>query len=140
MVNKLLSGRHILIVEDEMMIQMFVEDILASHGASFASAPSIDRALALIDSQAFDAALLDVSLYGNRSYPVAEALKARGVPFIFSTGDIDLADGYEGRVPDSGVRAPVMAQARGLGLDQAAAILRGVAASSLRPSRVSSVM
>lgn len=97
MANKLLSGRHILVVEDEVMIQMFIEDILAGQGASFASAPSVACALALIDTQAFDAALLDVSLHGNKSYPVAEALEARGIPFAFSTGDIDLADGYEDR-------------------------------------------
>jgi hypothetical protein len=46
-----------------------------------------------------------------------------------------------GRVPGGGVGAPAMAQAQGLGLDQAAAILRGLESpSSLRPSRVSSVM
>ena len=97
MANKLLSGRHILIVEDEVMILVYIEDILAGQGASFASATSVDRALALIDTQAFDAALLDVCLHGNKSYPVAEALKARGIPFAFSTGDIDLAEGYEDR-------------------------------------------
>jgi hypothetical protein len=45
-----------------------------------------------------------------------------------------------GRVPGRGVGARAMAQAQGLGLDQAAAILRGLAASSLRPPKVSSVM
>ena len=97
MVDKPLSGRNILVVEDEAMIQMFIEDILTGLGASVAAASSVDRALALIDAQVFDAALLDVSLSGRKSYPVAEELKARGIPFIFSTGDIASPDGYEER-------------------------------------------
>ena len=47
-------------------------------------------------------------MYGNKSYPVAEALKARGIPFAFSTGDIDLADGYEDR---PSLKKPFRAQA-----------------------------
>jgi len=41
-------------------------------------------------------AVLDVHLNGQMSYPVADALAARGVPFVFSTGyDKDaLLDGY----------------------------------------------
>ena len=40
----------------------------------------------MLDAEAIDAAVLDVNLKGQKSYPVADALAARGVPFVFSTG------------------------------------------------------
>ena len=63
------------------------------------SAATIDKALALIDAQAFDFALLDINLNGSDSHPVAEALSARGVPLVYSTGNTDHGsrDGYSGR-------------------------------------------
>src|SRR5580658_4547678 len=85
--SKLLSGRRVLVVEDEMMILMTIEDMLADLGCeSVTAAATIQQALALIDTQVFDAAMLDVSLNGYKSHDVAEALAARGVPFVFSTG------------------------------------------------------
>jgi CheY-like chemotaxis protein len=50
----------------------------------------------MIDTEAFDAVVLDVNLNGQVSYPIADALAARAVPFVFSTGyDKDtLLDGY----------------------------------------------
>ena len=50
----------------------------------------------MIDAEAIDAAVLDVNLDGQKSYPVADALAARGVPFVFSTGYDKgrLLDGY----------------------------------------------
>jgi hypothetical protein len=49
-----------------------------------------------MDAQVFDAAMPDVNLNGNKSYTVADALAARGVPFVFSTGysDHDMREGY----------------------------------------------
>jgi CheY-like chemotaxis protein len=95
----LLSGRHILVVEDEVLILLLTKDFLADLGASTTTAATVKQALALIDAQVFDAALLDVNLKGDKSYPVAEALVARGIPFIFSTGygDEDLTDAYRDR-------------------------------------------
>ena len=56
---------------------------------SVTAAATVDQALALIDAQVFDAAMLDMNLNGNKSYAVADALAARGVPFAFSTGYSD---------------------------------------------------
>ena len=86
-VNKLLTGRRILVVEDEMLVLMDIEDMLADLGceAVFAAATN-DQAIALIEAQHFDAALLDLNLNGVRSYPVADVLAARDVPFAFATG------------------------------------------------------
>jgi CheY-like chemotaxis protein len=88
--DKLLSGRRVLVVEDEMLVLIMIEDMLADLGCkSVTSAATVDKALALIDAQAFDFALLDINLNGHDSRPVAEALSARGVPLVYSTGNTD---------------------------------------------------
>jgi CheY-like chemotaxis protein len=85
--SELLTGRRILVVEDEMLVLMDMQDTLADLGceAVFAAATN-DQAIALIEAHHFDAALLDLNLNGVRSYPVADALAALGVPFAFATG------------------------------------------------------
>ena len=85
--NDLLAGRRILVVEDEMLVLMNMEYLLADLGCSnVVAAARVDQALALLETQVFDAALLDVNLNGNESYAVADALAARGIPFAFTTG------------------------------------------------------
>ena len=87
MVDQLLAGRSLLVVEDEMLVMMGIEDMLSDLGCtSIRVAGSAIKALELIAANAFDFALLDVNLNGQRSYPVASALAERGVPFAFSTG------------------------------------------------------
>jgi CheY-like chemotaxis protein len=83
-----LVGRRILVVEDEMMIAMLVEDMLSELGCSvIGPAHSLDTALDLALTEAgIDAALLDVNLGGQPVFAVADALRAKGVPAIFSTG------------------------------------------------------
>ena len=89
----LLSGRRILVVEDEMLVLMNIEMALGDLGCTAISvAATISDALALLDGASFDAALLDVNLQGERSYPVADALAGRGIPFAFSTGYGDHGD------------------------------------------------
>lgn len=98
--GRLLSRRRVLVVEDEMMILMMIESMLASLGCESVSvAATVDQALALIDEEEFDAAMLDVNLNGVQSHPVAAALAAHGVPFVFSTGysDHGVTDGYGDR-------------------------------------------
>jgi CheY-like chemotaxis protein len=98
--DKLLSGQRVLVVEDEMMVLMMIEDMLADLGCeSVTAAATVDQALAQLDAQVFDAAILDMNLGGNKSFPVADALSAREVPFVFSTGysGRDMRDGYRDR-------------------------------------------
>ncbi len=67
--DKLLTGRRVLVVEDEMMNLMMIEDMLADlAGASVSAAATVDQALALIKRQSFDAAMLDLNLNGMKSY------------------------------------------------------------------------
>lgn len=85
--TKLLSGRTILVVEDEMMVLWNMEVALAELGCtSIVTAPTVNQALSLIQTQAFDIAILDVNLDGEPSYAIADALAGLGVPFVFSTG------------------------------------------------------
>lgn len=83
-----LSGRRVLVVEDESLVAMLLETILEDMGCSpVGPAATVDEGLALAtDGEQLDAALLDVNVAGRQVFPVAEALKSRGVPFVFSTG------------------------------------------------------
>jgi len=79
--------RRVLIVEDDVMIRMLIEDMLGDLGfAVAAEASKVHEALAAVNSTAFDVAILDVNLSGETTGPVAEALAARGTPFVFATG------------------------------------------------------
>ena len=77
----------VLIVEDEMMIRMLLADMLGELGYTVtAEAGRIDEALDAVKTGGFDVAILDVNLNGDNTAPIAEALAARGVPFVFATG------------------------------------------------------
>jgi CheY-like chemotaxis protein len=85
--NNALSGCRVLVVEDEVLVSWALEDMLAGLGCEVVGpAAGVDLGLALVEAGGIDAAVLDVNLNGQRSYPVADALAARGVPFVFSTG------------------------------------------------------
>ena len=83
-----LSGRRVLVVEDESLVAMLLETILEDMGCiPVGPASNIDDGLAMATGgEALDAALLDVNVAGRQVFPVAQALKNRGVPFVFSTG------------------------------------------------------
>jgi CheY-like chemotaxis protein len=99
-IDKLLSGRRVLVVEDELLVLMMIEDMLADLGCeSVIAAATVEKALAVIDAQVLDAAMLDMNLNGTSSHLVAEALSARGIPFLYSTGNggPDVREGYRNR-------------------------------------------
>jgi CheY-like chemotaxis protein len=84
-----LTGLRLLLVEDEALVAMMVEDMLTDFGCVVADvAGTVSRGVALVtDAElALDGAILDVNLGGEKVYPVAQALAARGIPFIFATG------------------------------------------------------
>jgi CheY-like chemotaxis protein len=83
-----LADRRVLVVEDESLVAMLLETILEDMGCSpVGPAATVDEGLAFVaDGGHLDAALLDVNVAGRQVFPVAEALRARGVPFVFSTG------------------------------------------------------
>jgi CheY-like chemotaxis protein len=84
-----LEGRRILIVEDDYLVAQVLVDLLEDAGAEVIGPIGwIDEAVALIEdgSQKLDGAVLDINLHGKKSYPVADALAARSVGFVFATG------------------------------------------------------
>jgi DNA-binding NtrC family response regulator len=84
---EMLRGRRVLIVEDEMLVAMELESLLEEQGCAVVGpAPTVDRALALLDRERPDAAILDVNLDGQTAVPVAAALNAQGIPFLLATG------------------------------------------------------
>ena len=86
--------KDIFIVEDDALIAMLIEDMLADLGYRVcASAPDLERALAAARDTEFDAAILDVSLAGQSSLPVAKLLDERGKPYLFATGYGTAPDG-----------------------------------------------
>jgi CheY-like chemotaxis protein len=81
------GARRVLVVEDDVMIRMLIEDMLGDLGfAVVAEAAKVHEALAAVNSTEIDVAILDVNLSGETTGPVAEALAARGTPFVFATG------------------------------------------------------
>lgn len=85
----LLRGSRLLIVEDEFLIAADLADVLRDEGAEILGmAGSVEEAQAVIEAEGdrLDGAVLDVNLGRDRVYPVADALMARKVPFVFATG------------------------------------------------------
>jgi DNA-binding response OmpR family regulator len=82
-----LTGRRILVVEDEALIAMLVEDALLDAGAVvLGPAATVEEALELFETEQPDAAVLDINLAGQASIPVADRLSAGAVPFVVATG------------------------------------------------------
>jgi DNA-binding response OmpR family regulator len=79
--------RRALVVEDETVVAMLIEDMLADIGFTVVWAPNLSKAVAIAQSGDFSLAVLDVNLGGSaNSFPVADILTERGIPFLFSTG------------------------------------------------------
>jgi DNA-binding response OmpR family regulator len=92
------SNRRILIVEDDALIAMLLEDMLDELSYEIAGkATDLEQALSLAATTEFDAAILDVSLAGKSSVPVANLLDERKKPYIFATGYGSLPDGVSSR-------------------------------------------
>lgn len=82
-----LAGRRVLVVEDTLLVSIEVQAALTRLGCLIAGAPArLPDALSALDDGPIDAVLLDLNINGEPSYPVAEALMQRGIPFVFMTG------------------------------------------------------
>jgi DNA-binding response OmpR family regulator len=95
-----LGGRRILVVEDDPLIAMDMQHILEdAGGVVIGPAGSLASALAIVEKNQVDAAVLDVRLETGDSLPLANVLRERGVPFLFQTSDPDLIQGLYAGVP-----------------------------------------
>lgn len=82
-----LRGARVLVVEDEAMLSLNLEAMLRDLGCVVAAtADKLDNALQVARTSDFDVALLDLNLGGKRVDPVADAIRARGIPIVFVTG------------------------------------------------------
>lgn len=98
-----LTGRRVLLVEDEALVSLLLQDSLEEFGCELVGEAShFDDALEKARSMSFDVAILDVNLDGRQTIPIAETLAARGSAFVFATG-------YGSpQLPDSVKSAPVL--------------------------------
>ena len=79
--------RRVLVVEDEVIVGMRFEDMLEDLGCEVAAISThLEQALHLARTLDIDLAILDVNLRGTQSFPVADVLSVRSVPFLFATG------------------------------------------------------
>jgi CheY-like chemotaxis protein len=93
-----LNGRRVLVVEDEAIVSMMLADLLQSAGCVvIGPVGTTTGALALVEQEVIHCAVLDIKLTDGTSVPVAEALAARGIPFVIATGYAEEAlVGYAG--------------------------------------------
>jgi CheY-like chemotaxis protein len=93
-----LQGRRVLVAEDEYMLADDLRRELGRQGAEvMGPAGTLKQALDLLRAASPpDLAILDVNLQGEMVYRVADALRARGVPFVFVTGyaTCDIPEAY----------------------------------------------
>lgn len=98
-----MSGPRVFILEDEMLIAMLVQEWLTELGCeSVGPASKVREALEVVKTEELDAAILDVTLGGDTSYPVADLLQEKKVPFAFATGRDD------GTIPAHLKGAPIL--------------------------------
>ena len=83
-----LADLRVLVVEDESLVAMLIEAMLEDAGCVIVGPASrVAEAMELMDGgERIDLALLDVNVAGQQVFPVAEALAARNIPLVFSTG------------------------------------------------------
>lgn len=87
-----MKGLRILVVEDTMLVADAIAELLGMAGVVVVGPVGrIESAMALAQCEELDGALLDVNLDGEDSGPIANVLRARGIPFIFLTGYNDPA-------------------------------------------------
>ncbi|MBV9826552.1 MAG: response regulator [Alphaproteobacteria bacterium] len=81
-----LRGKRILVADDEFLIAVLLEETLIGAGAEIVSAATLAVALRSAKAELLSAAVLDVRLIQETTEAVADILTARGVPFLFYSG------------------------------------------------------
>ena len=95
--------RRVLVVEDELLIGDLLEGMITDLGHEVVGVvPRVEDALAVIERETVDFAIVDVRLHGETALSVADALIAKKVPFVFATGL------GEGGLPESYRKLPLL--------------------------------
>lgn len=85
-----LNGRRILVIEDSPVVGPFTADLLGELGCEVVGpAPNMAAARELIETEEFDAALVDVHIRGERVFGLCELLQQRDTPFVLTSGYAD---------------------------------------------------
>lgn len=81
------KGARILVVEDEGLLAMMIQEMLEDLGFEVPDvASTLSEGISLVETGSYEAAILDVSLHGENSFPIASLLADKGIPFAFSSG------------------------------------------------------
>jgi DNA-binding response OmpR family regulator len=81
-----MAGARVLVVEDESLLAETLCDLMQDAGCEpIGPAATVAAALRLIDQASIDVAVLDIRLLSEMSFPVAYALRRRGIPLLFLT-------------------------------------------------------
>lgn len=84
---------NVLVLEDDALLAMDVEDYLNEQGFQVVGPfGRISQALEAVESRDLQGAILDLNLNGELSFPVIDALRARGVPLIICSGYAELPE------------------------------------------------
>ena len=83
-----LTGRRVLVIEDEYFLADDIARALRELGARVVGpVGELEEAMSLVDGDAsIDGAVVDVNLRSDMVFPLARTLRARKVPFVFTTG------------------------------------------------------
>jgi len=85
--NGALAGVRVLIVEDDFLVAISLRKSVERLGCKVVGpAPSVDRAIGIVNGEPLDAAILDINIIGGSSESIAHALSERSIPFFFVTG------------------------------------------------------
>lgn len=93
------AGQRVLVVEDQILVYMYLAGILTEIGCRVVGpATTVASALEMVHGHLLEGAVLDINMHGEYSFPVARELRARRIPFFFTTGHSDtiLPDDLQG--------------------------------------------
>ncbi|WP_395622384.1 HWE histidine kinase domain-containing protein [Sphingomonas daechungensis] len=109
---QLISGKSVLLVEDSLIIALDAEDVLRRLGAKkVATEATVPGAIAAIELERPDMAVLDINLGDTTSFSIADRLATLEIPFLFATGY-----GEQARLPDRLIDRPVIQKPYTLGI------------------------
>jgi CheY-like chemotaxis protein len=79
-------SKTVLVVDDEMLIALDIQAQLEELGHKVLTASSLARALAIVETERVDVAIIDWYLRDDNSAPITDLLQQRQIPFVLCSG------------------------------------------------------